>query len=160
MGPGQSNARRLNSVHEPILGHGGFSRVSGGCTLLTMKIPSLVSGLALAAFGVTASAHAHLQKASPADGSVVTTSPSRIVLNFSEAARLTAASIQKGEQPRQNLKPLPATTARQLAVPLPPLTPGSYSVSWRVVSADGHVMSGTLRFTLAPERAAEHPTRH
>src|SRR5256886_9105244 len=113
MGPGQSNARRLNSVREPMLGHGGFSRVSGGCTRLTMKIPSLVSGLALAAFGVTASAHAHLQKASPADGSVVTTSPSRIVLNFSEAARLTAASIQKGDQPRQNLQPLPATAARQ-----------------------------------------------
>src|SRR6266480_1216146 len=57
-----------------------------------MKILSLVSGLALAAFGVTASAHAHLQRASPADGSVVTTSPSTLVLNFSEAARLTAAA--------------------------------------------------------------------
>ena len=134
-----------------------FSRASGGCRLLTMKILSLVSGLALAAFGVTASAHAHLQEASPADGSVVTTSPSRIVLNFSEAARLTAASIQKADQPRQDLKPLPATAARQISVPLPRLTPGSYSATWRVLSADGHVMSGTLRFTLAPEPAAEHP---
>lgn len=125
-----------------------------------MKILSLVSGLALATFGVTASAHAHLQKASPADGSVVTTSPSRIVLNFSEAARLTAASIQKGDEPRQNLKPLPATAARQISVPLPQLTPGSYSVTWRVVSEDGHVMSGTLRFTLAPARAADHPAQH
>jgi len=125
-----------------------------------MKILSLVSGLALAAFGVTASAHAHLQRASPADGSVVTTSPSNVVLNFSEAARLTAASIQKGDQPRQNLRPLPATAARQISVPLPRLAPGSYSVSWRVVSADGHVMSGTLRFTLASGRAAEQPAPH
>jgi len=125
-----------------------------------MKFLSLVCGLALATFGVTASAHAHLQKASPADGSVVATSPSRIVLNFSEAARLTAASIQKGDEPRQSLKPLPAAAARQISVPLPQLTPGGYSVTWRVVSEDGHVMSGTLRFTLAPDRAADHPAQH
>ena len=125
-----------------------------------MKILTLVSGLALASFTATASAHAHLQKASPADGSVVTTSPSRIVLNFSEAARLTAASIQKGDEPRQRLKPLPAAAARQISVPLPQLTPGSYSVTWRVVSEDGHVMSGTLHFTLAPDRAADHPAQH
>jgi len=125
-----------------------------------MKILTLVSGLALASCAATASAHAHLQKASPADGSVVTTSPSRIVLNFSEAARLTAASIQKGDEPRQRLKPLPAAAARQISVPLPQLTPGSYSVTWRVVSEDGHVMSGTLRFTLAPDRAADHPAQH
>ena len=125
-----------------------------------MRILSLVCGLALATFGITASAHAHLQKASPADGSVVTTSPSMIVLNFSEAARLTAASIQKGDGRRQSLKPLPAAAARQISVPLPQLTPGGYSVTWRVVSEDGHVMSGTLRFTLAPDRAADHPAQH
>ena len=125
-----------------------------------MKILTLVSGLALASLAATASAHAHLQKASPADGSVVTTSPSRIVLNFSEAARLTAASIQKGDEPPQSLKPLPAAAVRQISVPLPQLTPGSYSVTWRVVSEDGHVMSGMLRFTLAPDRAADHPAQH
>ncbi len=125
-----------------------------------MKVLALLSGLALATFGVTAGAHAHLQKASPADGSVVRTSPSNVVLNFSEAARLTAAAIQKGDQPRQKLKPLPGTAARQISVPLPRLTPGSYSVSWRVVSADGHVMSGTLRFTLVSGRAAEQPAQH
>ncbi len=125
-----------------------------------MKSLSLVSGLALASIAVTASAHAHLQKASPADGSVVATSPSRIVLNFSESARLTAASIQKDDEPRQSLKPLPAAAARQIFVALPRLTPGSYSVTWRVVSGDGHVMSGTLRFTLAPDRAADHPAQH
>ena len=125
-----------------------------------MKMLSLVSGLVLATFGVTASAHAHLQKASPADGSVVTMSPSRIVLDFSEAARLTAASIQKGDEPRQSLNSLPAAAARQISVPLPQLTPASYSVTWRVVSEDGHVMSGMLRFTLAPDRAADHPAQH
>jgi methionine-rich copper-binding protein CopC len=124
----------------------------------TMKILSLLTGVALVTFGVTANAHAHLQKSSPADNSVITTSPSNLVLNFSEAARLTALSIQKDEEPKQNLKPLPTTAAQQISVPLPPLTPGSYSVSWRVLSDDGHVMSGTLHFTLASDHTTDHPT--
>ena len=122
-----------------------------------MKILSLLSGLALVAFGVTANAHAHLQKSNPADNSVITISPSNLVLNFSEAARLTVLSIQKDSEPAQNLKPLPTTAAQQISVPLPQLTPGTYSVSWRVVSEDGHVMAGALHFTLAADRANDHP---
>jgi methionine-rich copper-binding protein CopC len=125
-----------------------------------MKILSLLSVLALAAFGVTANAHAHLQKSSPADNSVITTSPPNLELNFSEGARLTALSIQKGDEPQQKLKPLPTTTAQQISVPLPPLTPGTYLVSWRVVSDDGHMMSGALHFTLAAGRATDHPADH
>ena len=79
-----------------------------------MKILSLLSGPVLVMFGVTASAHAHLQKSSPADNSVITTSPSNLVLNFSEAAQLTALSIQKDSEPAQNLKPLPTAAAADL----------------------------------------------
>src|SRR5260370_27087501 len=122
-----------------------------------MKILSLLSGLVLVMLGVTASAHAHLQKSSPADNSVITTSPSDLVLDFSEAARLTALSIQKGSESPQKLKPLPTTAAQQISVPLPPLTPGSYSVSWHVFIADGHVVSGTLHFTLAADHATDRP---
>jgi methionine-rich copper-binding protein CopC len=125
-----------------------------------MKFLSLWSGLALVAFGVTAYAHAHLQKSSPADNSVITTSPSNLVLNFSEAARLTALSIKKDSEPAQNLKPLPTTAAQQISVPLPQLTSGTYSVSWRVVSDDGHIMAGALHFTLAADRATDHPADH
>lgn len=125
-----------------------------------MKILSLLSGLALATLAFTASAHAHLQKASPADGSVITTSPSNLVLNFSEAARVTALWIQKGDEPKQAVKALPTTPAQQVSIPLPPLMPGSYAVSWRVAADDGHVMSGALHFTLAPEGAVGHSAKH
>jgi methionine-rich copper-binding protein CopC len=82
------------------------------------------------------------------------------MLNFSEAARLTALSIQKDEEPKQNLKPLPTTAAQQISVPLPPLTPGTYLVNWRVLSEDGHMMAGALHFTLAADRATDHPADH
>lgn len=125
-----------------------------------MKILSLLSGLALVMFGIPAHAHAHLQKSSPADNSVITTAPSNLVLNFSEAGRLTVLSIKKGDEPPQNLKPLPATSAQQISVPLPTLTPGSYAVSWRVLSDDGHVMAGALHFTLASDHATDGPAQH
>ncbi|MDB6086743.1 MAG: copper resistance protein CopC [Gammaproteobacteria bacterium] len=122
-----------------------------------MKILSLLSGLVLAMVGVTASAHAHLQKSSPADDSVISAAPANLVLNFSEAARLTALSIQKGGESPQKLTSLPTTAAQQISIPLPPLTPGAYTVSWRVLSDDGHVMAGALHFTLAADHATDHP---
>lgn len=129
-----------------------------------MKILSYLSGLVLVTFAVTASAHAHLEKSSPAVGSIVPTSPAQVILDFSEAVRLTALSITKGDEPKQNLKRLPTTVAQQITVALPPLTPGTYALNWRVLSDDGHVMSGTLHFTLIPERApappVEPPAQH
>ena len=114
-----------------------------------MKIPSLLSGVALIAFAVTAHAHAHLLTSSPPADSVITMSPAKLVLNFSEAAQLTALSIQKGSDPQQKLNPPLTDAAAQISMPLPPLTPGVYTLTWRVLSADGHVVSGALRFTLS-----------
>jgi len=127
---------------------------------LKMKILTLLSSLVLVTFAINAGAHAHLQKASPADGSVITTAPSDLVLNLSEPVRLTTLSIQKDSEPKQDLKPLPTTAAQQITVPLPPLRPGTYSVSWRAVSDDGHVMPGTLHFTVAAGPATGHPADH
>jgi hypothetical protein len=118
-----------------------------------MKISSLLCGVALITFAVTGYAHAHLQSSTPADNSVITASPPNLVLNFSEAARLTALSIQKGTEAEQKLKPLPSTDAAQISVPLPLLTPGAYIVSWHALSDDGHVTSGALHFTLAADHA-------
>jgi hypothetical protein len=40
------------------------------------------------------------------------------------------------------------------------LTPGTYEVTWRVLSDDGHTMSGVLHFTLTGEHATGHPAQH
>lgn len=119
-----------------------------------MKFSSLLSGIVLLTVAVRADAHAHLLKSSPAENSVVAASPANLVLDFSEAAQLTALSIQKGRDPEHKLKLLPSGAAAQISVPLPPLTPGAYTLSWRVLSADGHVVSGALRFTLSADHAA------
>ena len=100
-----------------------------------------------------AHAHAHLTAAVPAEGSAVT-APRQVVLTFSEAARITSMTLQReGEEPHK-LTPLPAEVAARISVPLPRLSPGKYTLSWRVVGADGHVGPGALHFTVLASAAA------
>jgi methionine-rich copper-binding protein CopC len=122
-----------------------------------MKPFGPTAGIALLACSAIAAAHTHLLKSVPADGQVVATAPVSVTLTFSEGARLTAAWIQKGEGPRTKLGPLPEAAAAQVALALPALTPGTYVVSWRAASADGHAMPGGIRFTVSPGAASEAP---
>jgi copper transport protein len=97
-----------------------------------------------------ASAHAHLEQSQPSDGAVVVASPAEFTLSFSEAAQLTALSLQRaGQSSARKLGPLPAAAAVQLSVPAPRLDPGSYELRYRVISADGHIMAGSIHFTVA-----------
>jgi copper resistance protein C len=111
----------------------------------------------LALVATAALAHAHLQKAVPADRSTVDTAPTNVVLTFSEAAKLTACWLQKADGPKQKISGLSTLPAQQISVPVPPLEPGTYVLSWRVVGDDGHVVPGQIQFTVA---GAAQPTQH
>ena len=102
--------------------------------------------LVLASSGVLA--HVHLEQATPADGAILTSAPTELVLRFSEAARLTALSISRDGGAREKLTALPAQPQSKIVVALPALAPGHYVLAWRVLSADGHVMPGQVHFTL------------
>jgi copper resistance protein C len=118
-----------------------------------MSVTKWFTGGALLILVATAHAHAHLTAAVPAEGSSGA-APQRIVLSFSEAARITALTLQReGEEPRK-LSPLPAETAARITVPVPRLSPGKYTLSWRVVGGDGHVVPGALHFTVLESPAA------
>ncbi len=106
-------------------------------------------GIALS-FGIAAvQAHAHLRSSVPVDGSVLSAAPPQVVLDFSEPARLTAAWIQRSGSARKKVEPLPQQSAASVAVMLPALQPGQYELSWRALSADGHIVPGHIRFTVA-----------
>jgi len=125
-----------------------------------MKPSTFLSGPALFAIVAVAHAHAHLKMSTPADASVVSVSPPSIVLKFSEAARLTAAWIQKDDGPKQKLTPLPDKPAVEVSMALPALEPGVYVVSWRALSDDGHVVPGQIHFTLSAHGGADRPAQH
>jgi methionine-rich copper-binding protein CopC len=101
-------------------------------------------------FPLMAGAHAHLETAQPAEGSVISAAPEKFVLRFSEPAQLTALSLLKvGAREPQKIATQPAAASAQISIPAPPLGPGTYELRYRVLSADSHIMSGSVHFTIA-----------
>ena len=116
---------------------------------MTIRIAVLAACLL---FPLLAGAHAHLEAVEPADGSTVPAAPENYILRFSEPAQLTSQTLLKvGEQEPRKIAPLPAVTSTQISIPARPLAPGSYELRYRVLSADGHIISGSVHFTIAKQ---------
>jgi copper transport protein len=111
---------------------------------------AVVIGL-LAATGLASPAHAHavLENTSPEADSLIQEAPAQIVLTFSEAVSPVADRVRviapDGSRVDRNE---PRPSGQQLIVPIEPLTqPGTYLVSFRVISADSHPVYGTYSFS-------------
>ena len=108
------------------------------------KLLQIASVLAL---GISvAHAHATLKTSTPADGASLPASPQNVTLAFSEPVKVTMLQLQKVGGDKQDLKPLPTKADATITVPAPTLAIGQYTVSWRVLSDDGHVMTGQVAF--------------
>ena len=95
-------------------------------------------------------AHSNLKSTNPASGSVVTTSPFVIELNFGEEVRLTSVVIVKPDGTQLPLTFTPEGSAVAFAVKRPELASGKNEILWKALSKDGHVVSGTFVLTLKP----------
>ncbi|MEV6382639.1 copper resistance protein CopC [Streptomyces sp. NPDC051773] len=106
----------------------------------------------------TASAHAALKGSDPADGSVLDTAPRDVALRFTESVSLLEDSIRVVDPENRAVdtgKPGRAGGRADTArVTLPTgLGDGTYTIAWRVVSADSHPISGALIFSVGEPSA-------
>jgi methionine-rich copper-binding protein CopC len=118
----------------------------------TMKRLAGLLGLSFLLAAEAVFAHAHLLQATPADGSVLTQAPSSFALKFNEAATLTALTLQKGTQAAQKIGALPTEPAAQFNIPAPKLDAGDYTLNFRVLSDDNHVVSGSIKFKVGADK--------
>jgi methionine-rich copper-binding protein CopC len=97
----------------------------------------------------SAQAHTSLESSAPASGSILTQSPEQIVLTFHEAARLTsiAVALPNGER---RLQFTPSGSATTFTAVSPNLPVGRNEVRWRALSADGHVVDGSIIIVVRP----------
>jgi methionine-rich copper-binding protein CopC len=102
-----------------------------------------------------ASAHNVLISSDPADGAVLSSAPTSVALTF--------------DQPIQNFDPVlvvtgpngnlftdgaPRITGNVISAPLGPAGPaGQYRAAYRIVSADGHPVTGQITYTLSASAA-------
>jgi copper transport protein len=126
---------------------------------LVAALAILVGVLAL---GTTAaSAHATLESSSPADGQSVLTSPSEIRITFSEAVTTISGglSVLDADGTTVDVGNSEVVGGRTLVAPISEtLSDGTYVATYRVLSADGHPVSGSLLFAVgagALDRSAQ-----
>lgn len=118
--------------------------------LLGLVLPVLL----VTGFGAgPASAHAALVGSDPEDGTTLASSPTSITLEFNEnvAQRaFVAVTAPDGTQvPVSTVSATDNTVTAKIAVGD---QKGRYSASYRVVSADGHPVTGTFTYTVTTGR--------
>ena len=103
-------------------------------------------------------AHTRLSAATPADAEITTAAPEEIVLEFSANVRLLSVRLANVDGATIELGAVPEKTQTLFTLPIMvDLTPGDYVVSWRVVGADTHAVSGNLSFIVTDtEAVASH----
>ncbi|MYT26909.1 transporter, partial [Streptomyces sp. SID7760] len=124
------------------------TRRSSALLVLVASLFALLLGGAGPAF-----AHAGLSGSDPADGAVLKAGPQYVTLTFTESVGFSDDSLRVLSPKNERVNPRPAqhadgkdNTARvELSGGLPK---GSYTVAWRVVSADGHPISGAFVFSV------------
>ncbi|GIF21797.1 hypothetical protein Ate02nite_45270 [Paractinoplanes tereljensis] len=100
--------------------------------------------------GVPAWAHTSLVSSVPAKGAALTKAPTAVSLTFSQRLNPDFTTIVVSDAAKQRIPAAPpaidrATSTLEFSQPL---TNGTYTVAYRVVSNDGHTVQGSYTFTV------------
>jgi copper resistance protein C len=111
--------------------------------------PAFVAGLV-----PVADAHAFLDHALPAVGSKVRAPPPQIKIWFTQRLEPAFSKAQlfdsSGKRVDNGDSRVDSADPMLLTVSVPRLAPGTYRVSWRVLSVDTHVTEGDHTFEVLP----------
>ncbi|HEY2220493.1 copper resistance protein CopC [Actinomycetospora sp.] len=140
-----------------------FWRTASAAAAVLGLVALLWGGLGLGT-AAPASAHAMLERTSPGADTVVVRAPGTVSVTFSEAVTLVPGAVRVYDGALHEVDAGaaahvdgdPTTAGVALA---PELAPGTYTATWRVVSADSHPVSGGFRFSVGhPGPSAAPPS--
>lgn len=123
----------------------GFARVR-----ITALVVSLMAAFVVLAGVGTASAHADFVSSDPADGAILSTPPAQMTLTFSEDLLAGANTVSITDKTgavvaTESVEP----QGPSIVMPWPSAASGgTYQVAYRVVSADGHPITGAVVITV------------
>jgi methionine-rich copper-binding protein CopC len=113
------------------------------------NLPKIAIVLIAILLPAAACAHAFLDHASPRVGSTVATAPRELLLWFTEKLEpaFSTVEVRNAQGAVVSSKAQVAgSDGTELRVPLKALPPGTYSVTWRVLSVDTHRTQGNFTF--------------
>jgi copper resistance protein C len=115
---------------------------------------ALAAGTVSIGAAPTARAHAFLDHASPLVGSSVPASPPVVALWFTQDPEPAFSGVTVTDEAGQRVDlgnaQIPQGSPAELQIGLKSLPPGTYLVSWHVVSVDTHPTEGTFTFEIRP----------
>jgi methionine-rich copper-binding protein CopC len=98
-------------------------------------------------------AHARLLETDPANGATLSQPPKQVQLRFNEPieAEFTPVKVldQQGNRVDRDDAQVASDDARTVTADLKELSKGTYTVQWRVISADTHPVNGSYEFSVA-----------
>ncbi|MCB5238299.1 copper resistance CopC/CopD family protein [Niallia circulans] len=113
----------------------------------------------------TVSAHAYITNSNPSENEILEEAPEKVYIEFNEKIQTGFTILNvlntSGERVDQKNIVINPDTEKSIEVDLKPELPNDiYTVEWRVVSADGHSVSGMIPFSIGelPE-GASFPTQ-
>nr|WP_042187838.1 copper resistance CopC family protein [Kibdelosporangium sp. MJ126-NF4] len=117
----------------------------------------LIGATAMLSTAVPALAHTELKGSTPAKDASVAAPPTQVQLTFSEPVQVEPGAISVAGPGGQWTVGQVTVDAAVVTAPVTPVGPaGQYTISYRVISADGDPVSGKVPFTLTV--AAQAPT--
>ena len=100
--------------------------------------------------------HAYLVKSSPARRAMLSSTPTRVVLWFNERLepQFSQLAVWNAEGQRVDAGDLQVgpEDGKKLSVGIPTLPAGTYTVKYRVLSVDGHIVEAEFPFTVRSRR--------
>jgi copper transport protein len=127
------------------------------------SLPVILVCLSALLLPAAASAHARLEGTSPPQGAVVKKEPAAVIFEFDEPVEGNFGAVRvydaAGERVDEGDAFHPDGEGPRLGVHLKPGLPdGSYTATYRVVSADGHIVSSGYVFSIGKEGRAPTET--
>ncbi len=122
----------------------------------TVWLATLLAALCL--FPVLLSAHLKLTRSSPQADGVLESSPAALQLWFSEEPLLLMSAVTlTGPAGAVKLEAPRVGGDRSLIVSVgTTLEPGAYRIAWKTAGDDGHVIHGTLKFSIKSRTPTPH----
>ena len=122
-------------------------------------ILSIAIILAMWAHAAPVLAHAQLVKAEPARRAVLDKAPTQVRLWFNEeieGAYTSLSVLGANKKPVTDAKPeVVSDDPKSVVLPLPDLKPGKYTVKFRVLSVDGHIVDESFSYKVKNKGTAQ-----
>lgn len=118
---------------------------------------AILTAAVLVVGAAPASAHDSLQSSDPAAGENLDAPPERVVLRFgSDPLEMGATVIVADAAGDDRVSAAPTVDGKEVSAPLGDgMGDGYYQIRWRIVSADGAIVSGTVDFSVGDVTGAE-----